>query len=435
MTSPIRTQCPHCHNFFNVPRAHLNRANAKGRCGHCQQVFLINDYLVVSANHQQTDKNKKISVTKQNPKNNERQPASTISNPDTQSDKVSTTNNSHNSHNSHDSNIHISKPAKKAETDLDDDILIHDDMDIDETAGDTSADDSSDGMDVWLAQTGTVTDPLPASNKQQKTSPTMSDKGIDLTANPAAQINAETNHGITAKPALSSVEANDIHASINDTSDNAWLEQLLKEQNDHEDGPQADTDLAQLLIKMGVPINDEDKVNQERTSKIQARMQSTQTQIQISITALLWTMGCVVLVLLLFAQYVIFNLNTLIKNPAYAERLQTVCSIAACSLPSADLTTLRITDLNHRASQVSTTSAFSDVRATLSNQSSQAQLLPNLKVSVHSSNALIGEFIAMLDDYLLSPQYQLAAGGSKQLMFTIAIANDQIDHVTIDPIY
>ncbi|SNT69475.1 zinc-ribbon and DUF3426 domain-containing protein [Psychrobacter sp. LV10R520-6] len=409
MTSPIRTQCPHCHNFFDVPRAHLNRTNAKGRCGHCQQVFLINNYLVVSANHQQTDKNRKISVTKQNPKNNERQPASTTSNPDTQADKVSTTNNSHNSD---DSNIYISKPAKKAETDLDDDILIHDDMDIDETAGDTLVDDSSDGMDLWLAQTSTVTDSLPTSNKPQKTSPKMSEK-----------------------PALSSAEVNDIHASIKDTSDNTWLEQLIKEQNDHEDVPQADTDLPQLLIKMGVPVNDEDKVNQERTSKIQARMQSTQTQIQISITALLWTTGCVVLVLLLFAQYVIFNLDTLIKNPAYAERLQTLCSIAACSLPSADLTTLRITDLNHRASQVSTTSAFSDVRATLSNQSSQAQLLPNLKISVHSSNALIREFIAMPDDYLLSPQYQLAAESSKQLMFTIAIADNQIDHVTIDPIY
>jgi len=409
MTSPIRTQCPHCHDFFNVPRAYLNRTDAKGRCGRCQQVFLINDYLVVSANHQQTDKNSKISVAEQNPKNNERQPASTTSNSDTQADKVSTTNNSHNND---DSNIHASKSAKKAETDLDKDILIHDDMDIDETSDDTLVDDSSDGMDVWLAQPSTVTDSFPASNKPQKTSPEMS-----------------------KKPALSSAEANDIHASIKDNSDNTWLEQLLKEQNDHEDVPQADTDLAQLLIKMGVPVNDEVKVNQERNSKIQARMQSTQTQIQISITALLWTIGCVVLVLLLFAQYVIFNLDTLIKNPAYAKQLQTVCSIAACSLPSADLTTLRITDLNHRTSQVGTKSGFSDVQATLVNQSSQPQLLPSLKVSVHSSNALIGEFIAMPDDYLLSPQYQLAAKVRKQLMFTIAVADNQIDHVTIDPIY
>lgn len=379
MITPIKTQCPHCHACFNLQKAQLNQADATVCCDHCQQGFLVNSHLIVTTNTVPTD-----TVT--------------------------------------------------------DDTLIHDDMDIEESPETSLEYDSLDGMDAWLTQASTTNDPSLASNGQQKNGSKTPDKNADITAkslliSPAstAQLNTKTNHTVSEKAAISSAEANNIHASVNNTPDNSWLEQLLKEQNDNEDSPQSDTDLAQLLIKMGVPVNDEDKVNQQRTSKTQASMQSM--QMQTSITALLWTMGCAVLVLLLFAQYVIFNLDTLIKNPAYSERLQTVCSIAACSLPSADLTTLKITDLNHRISLVSTTSAFSDVQATLSNQSSQAQLLPSLKVSVHSPKALIGEFIAMPDDYLLSTQNQLAAEGSKKLMFTIPVADNQIDHVTINSIY
>lgn len=379
MTTPIKTQCPHCHACFNLQKTQLNQADATVRCDHCQQDFLVNRHLIVTTNTVTTD------------------------------------------------------------TDTDtDDTLIHDDMDIEESPETNLEYDSLDGMDAWLAQSTPTNDSFSASNAPQKNSPKTPDEDVDLTAKPLLTPTAQstkTSHNMTEKAAISSAAANDIHASVDNTPDNTWLEQLLKEKEDNESNTQADTDLAQLLINMGVPTNDEDKVNQERKRNIQARMQPRQMQTRTSIAALLWTMGCVVLVMLLFAQYVIFNLDTLIKNPAYAERLQTVCAIAACSLPNADLTALSVTNLNHRSSRISTASAFSDVQATLSNQSSQVQLLPSLKISVYSPNALIGEFLAMPDDYLLSPQNQLAAEGRKQLMFTIPVADNQIDHVTIAPVY
>ncbi len=137
----------------------------------------------------------------------------------------------------------------------------------------------------------------------------------------------------------------------------------------------------------------------------------------------------------MLAQYVIFNLENLVKNPAHAERLQAICSVAACSLPSADLTALTITNINHKSSRIKTTGTHSDVSATLNNQSEKAQLYPNVKVSVYGKNDLIGEFIATPADYLLSKQSQLTANSRQQLLFTIPVGNAQIREVTINPLY
>lgn len=293
------------------------------------------------------------------------------------------------------------------------DDMIHDDMDTNESPETNLEYDSLDGMDAWLDH---VTDEssIPR-DKQTSTAP----------------LQTNNDHSATTKTAISSTAANNIHANIDETSDNSWLEQLLEEQNENENGTQTDTDLSQLLLNMGVPLKDDSKVDQARASDIQ----STPKRDRPSIAVMLWAKGCLILALLLFAQYVIFNLDTLIKNPAYAQRLQAVCSITVCSLPSADLSALTMTNLNHRPSQVNTTAGFSDVQAVLNNQSMQAQLLPSLKVSVYGSNVLIGEFIAAPDEYLTSIQNQLVAEGRKQLMFTIPVANDQISKVTIDPIY
>ena len=173
----------------------------------------------------------------------------------------------------------------------------------------------------------------------------------------------------------------------------------------------------------------------EAISKIQTRIQQSSTHAQTSIASVLWLAGCLVLMLLLFAQYIIFNLNTLIKNPAHAARLQTVCSIVICSLPNADLSKLSITDLSYRSSRVNTNDNFSDIKANLVNTDTQAQLLPSLKVSVYNTDGLLGSFIAVPDDYLLSSQNQLAGQAHQSVMFTVPIAVQHIHQVRIDVIY
>ncbi len=398
MTTPIKTQCPHCQACFKLQQTQLNKVNATVCCDQCQQSFLVNKHLIVT-----TDTPPKIAD-------------STTTNPNNTSNVTPLT---HNKLSNKQSSAALSSDS------LIHDDLIYDDMDIDDADESSLEYDSLENMDAWLTH---------ATDSSHSTS-TASSK-LDKAPKSAADATlAATQSTSPAQVALSSAAANNIHANIDDTTDNAWLEDLLKEQKNNDNSIQEDTDLSQLLLSMGVPFRDEDRTHEERVKKMQAQAKFAPTPTRHSIASLLWTLGCLVLALLLFAQYVIFNLETLVKNPAHAERLQTICTIAACSLPSADLSALTITELNHKPSQIKKAGAFSEVSATLNNQSAQAQLYPSVKVSVYGTDALLGEFIAAPDDYLLSTQNQIAADSSRQLLFTIPLANAQIREVRMNPIY
>ena len=441
MTTPIKTQCPHCHAIFNINKTQLDQKTATVCCEHCQQSFLVNNNLIVTAaTEQKTDdivvENKttaistsNISIDKQN---------STVS-PESKT---------------------LTKPnitSKLAEADilihdnmLDDDLiddglmddeLIHDDMDIEDFEEQDLEYGSLDSMDAWLTQ---ATDNNHTAIKDKnihsaKNNSKTLDKSSHLSVSPvenASLVKTSLNKDSSATHvALSSAAANDIHANIDDNADESWLEKLLKEQNQSEDTTKDQTDLSELLASMGVSIKDEDHTNALRVKQQQAQDKFSPTPARRSIASLLWTLGCLVLTLLLFAQYVIFNLDDLVKNPAHAERLQKVCAIAACSLPSANLAALSTSDIKHQPSRIKTASSFSDISITLNNQSAQVQLLPHVKVSVYGDNALIGAFIAAPEDYLLSTQSQLGASSRKQLLFTVPVANAQISKVNVEPTY
>ena len=436
MTTPIKTQCPHCHAIFNINKMQLDQKTATVCCEHCQQSFLVNNNLIVSAATEQTTDDivvesktaavntSSISIDKQN---------STVS-PES---KTLTKPNITSAPAEADILIH----DNMLDDDLIDDELIHDDMKIEDFEEEDLEYGSLDSMDAWLTQ---ATDSNPTASKAKniysaKNNSKTLDKSSHLSVNPVENASlAKTSlneDSSAAHVALSSAVANDIHANIDDNADESWLEKLLKEQNQSEYTTKDQTDLSELLASMGVSIKDKDHTNVLRVKQQQAQDKFSPTPARRSIASLLWTIGCLVLILLLFAQYVIFNLDNLVKNPAHAERLQKVCAIAACSLPSANLAALSTSDIKHQPSRIKTARLFSDISVTLNNQSPQAQLLPHVKVSVYGDNALIGAFIAAPEDYLLSTQSQLGASNRKQLLFTVPVANAQISKVSVEPVY
>ena len=430
MTTPIKTQCPHCQACFKIQQTQLNKVNATVSCDQCQQSFLVNKHLILTADAVSTSSIQENTTTDTN----------TLADSNRHSAQTADNHNK-NQHAAGATKPSLTPPHSKnisSDTLIEDDLihdgLIYDDMDSDEPEESVLEYDSLDSMDAWLTQASNMNnssytstaDNQPTSNLSKKT-----DKNNGSSAKVSSD--ATTENSSSAQMALSSAAANDIHANVDDTADNSWLEKLLKEQNKSEEVRQDDTDLSQLLLDMGVPLKDEAPTAEERVRKAQAKF--TPTPQRRSIASLLWTLGCLVLALLLFAQYVIFNLETLMKNPVHAERLQSVCAVAACSLPSADLTAFTITNLNHKSSKIKMDGKSSDVSATLNNQSAKAQLYPNVKVSVYGANDMIGEFIATPADYLLSKQSQLAADSSRNILFTIPVANRQIREVTISPLY
>lgn len=377
MTTPIETQCPHCKACFSVEQNQLNKVNAIAKCDHCKKHFLVNQHLIVTPEI-----------------------------PHTTQTKVTATNST------------LPLASKKHAKDLSSDDLIYDDMDIDEPAESIVEYDSLDSMDAWLSQASqTVSQPA---NKLSKAT---------NNKNNCSSVTSSISVA-TSTPLLSSVAANDIHASIDNSPENSWLEELLKEQNKQKDKADPSS-----IHSLNTPLQNTSRFSKVPTIKPQAPEKFAVTLERQSIASILWTLGCLVLASLLFAQYVIFNLDNLVKNPAHAERLQAICSIAVCSLPSAELNAFTIASINHKSSQVETTGTFSDISALLNNQSEKAQLYPNIKVSVYDANNLIGEFIAEPKDYLLSKQSQLAANSSRRLLFTVPVANAKIREVVISPLY
>ncbi|WP_227430999.1 DUF3426 domain-containing protein, partial [Psychrobacter sp. I-STPA6b] len=148
---------------------------------------------------------------------------------------------------------------------------------------------------------------------------------------------------------------------------------------------------------------------------------------------LFWTLGCGSLVLLLLAQYVIFNLDTLIKDPVRQAQLSQFCHAVSCALPAADPQSLDIINQTQRSSKI--LPGGTDILATLANTSNDDQLYPNLHVKLYDNGTLIGEFIAAPEDYLTVPQRLLSRQQVKLFMFTVDIPNKDITEIDMTPIY
>lgn len=402
MTSPLKTQCPHCQTAFDVPNSALDNSGAKARCGCCKQTFLVNDHLIVSAAAKTPSKN-------------------------------------------------AAETKVFADNEDDGDLLIHDDMDLEETSTDINDYSSLDDMDAWLNQLENNPADSIASTAPPNQEPSSFSENSASTTSQSAKTNAKLernnyndSHAKQSPSAFSDYNANSAASSHNalksDNEDNVWLEDLLNAQkpSDLPNLARSDTndpELTQLLSDMGMKADDGERLEQERQAKIAARHQAANQPQPQSIATFLWSLGCLVLALLLVAQYVIFNLDNLIKKPAYAKSLQNLCAVAACSLPHADINGLSTSAPLVRKSQVKSQANFSDIQTNLINQSPNPQLLPNMKVSLYNNGEIIGEFIAQPKDYVLAHESQIAAGRQKPVMFTVPLSATKIQNVTIETFY
>jgi len=398
MTTLIKTQCPSCQAYFSLPKAQLDELNAKARCGRCQQVFLVNENLVVSGDDRSNTDSNVTSLKK------------------------------------------IKKNTSQQDSDfLSSDTLIYDDMPVDDLEESNSEYNSLNEMSAWFSELDTTDMDSELRDSERAA---IDDNRSNIEHSDQEALFEESNYIINPKPQynVGSISANNINASIDNINmpndnDNAWLEQLLEEQNNDTNTIESDTDLSQLLASMGVPLREQVQISPRQVSKGQSRIYPSQTRAQTSAASILWVTGCFVLIMLLFAQYVIFNLDNIVKNPAHAARLQAVCAVAACSLPSADIAAFDINSLVYNPSDIKDANTFTDIAASLENKSTKSQLLPSIKVSIYDNSALIGEFIALPKDYLASKQNLLLAEQNKSFMFTVPITTNQISKVTINPIY
>ena len=135
--------------------------------------------------------------------------------------------------------------------------------------------------------------------------------------------------------------------------------------------------------------------------------------------SIIWGLGSLLLVFLLAAQYIIFNIDTLITSKANAAVLSNIChKIPACQLPIADtgLIDVQMLALAHSSKQAGKT----DMIFTLTNTTDNNIIYPSVKVSLRSGNTILAQT-------LLTPSHYLEAGNNYLMPHQIQPVKLRID--------
>nr|WP_309575669.1 DUF3426 domain-containing protein [Moraxella osloensis] len=202
--------------------------------------------------------------------------------------------------------------------------------------------------------------------------------------------------------------------------ENAWLQSLMAQAYDNEAMDDAsatntkrgmdgvfNTDIFdQIAVDTGSEQQSDLLAYQQ---KIDARL-SQQVSSQQSLNAkffnmrIIWGLGSLLLIFVLAAQYIIFNINTLITSKTNAAVLSTIChKIPACQLPLADTKLIDVQML--KLAQSSKQAGQTDVVFTLTNTTDNNIIYPSVKVSLRSGNTILAQT-------LLTPSHYLEAGNN-----------------------
>ena len=230
------------------------------------------------------------------------------------------------------------------------------------------------------------------------------------------------------------VEAIDL-AQDNETlgDEQAWLLSLMAQADDNE----AADDTAGAKRGMDGVFNTDifDQIPIDTRSEQQADLLAYQQKIderlsqQVSSQQLanakifnmriVWGLGSLLLVFLLAAQYIIFNIDTLITSKANAAVLSNIChKIPACQLPIADtgLIDVQMLALAHSSKQAGQT----DMIFTLTNTTDNNIIYPSVKVSLRNGNTILAQT-------LLTPSHYLEAGNNYLMPHQIKPVKLRID--------
>ena len=245
------------------------------------------------------------------------------------------------------------------------------------------------------------------------------------------------------------VEAIDL-AQDNETlgDEQAWLLSLMAQADDNE----AADDTAGAKRGMDGVFNTDifDQIPIDTRSEQQADLLAYQKKIderlsqqvssQQSLNAkffnmgIVWGLGSLLLIFLLAAQYIIFNINTLITSKTNAALLSTIChKIPACQLPLADtgLIDVQMLALAPSSKQAGQT----DVVFTLTNTTDNHIIYPSVKVSLRNGNTILAQTLLTPTDYLEAGNNYLMPHQIKPIKLRIDFPKTKVQAANIELVY
>ena len=150
--------------------------------------------------------------------------------------------------------------------------------------------------------------------------------------------------------------------------------------------------------------------------------------------SIIWGLGSLLLVFLLAAQYIIFNIDTLITSKANAAVLSNIChKIPACQVPIADteLIDVQMLALAHSSKLAGQT----DLVFTLTNTTDNNIVYPSVKVSLRSGNTILAQTLLTPTDYLEAGNNYLMPHQIKPVKLRIDFPKTKVQAANIELIY
>ena len=239
-------------------------------------------------------------------------------------------------------------------------------------------------------------------------------------------------------------------AQDKDASDdeNAWLQSLMAQADDNEAMDDASATKRGMDGVFNTDIFDQIPIDtrSEQQADLLAYQQkiderlSQQVSSQQSLNAkifnmsIVWGLGSLLLVFLLAAQYIIFNINTLITSKANAAVLSTIChKIPACQLPLANTELIDVQML--ALAQSSKQAGQTDVVFTLTNTTDNNIVYPSVKVSLRSGNTILAQTLLTTTDYLEAGNNYLMPHQIKPIKLRIDFPKTKVQAANIELVY
>lgn len=212
-----------------------------------------------------------------------------------------------------------------------------------------------------------------------------------------------------------------VQQKIEATEDTAWLESLMATASGEE---QADLNTASDSKRYGkLPMNADildqiaiDSTNdndadllsyQQKIDQRLAQQVSSQTAVSATFSGMgfVWGIGSLLLLLALVAQWLIFNIDTLVTSKPTAAKLTSACQRLAitCNLPMADTDLIDVETL--KLATAPNQSEQTDIIFTLTNTTDHPIVYPNLKISLRTGNTIQAQT-------LIPPMAYLEAGNN-----------------------
>lgn len=238
--------------------------------------------------------------------------------------------------------------------------------------------------------------------------------------------------------------------------ENAWLQSLMAQADDNEAMDDASASASATHTKpkrgMNTVFNTDifDQIAIDTSSEQQSDLLAYQKKIderlsqqvssQQSLNAktfnmgIVWGLGSLLLIFLLAAQYIIFNLNTLITSTTNAALLSTIChKIPACQLPLANTELIDVQML--KLAQSSKQAGQTDVVFTLTNTTDNNIIYPSVKVSLRSGNTILAQTLLTPSHYLEAGNNYLMPHQIKPIKLRIDFPKTKVQAANIELVY